>query len=321
MGALSLIGFVLGAYVGVRLAPLMLAPRQRIAVCADARARSAASSAARCSQASSSGSPTRLRGALLIPGIGVADGLLGALFGAAARARRRVARWPPPWSQLRSGPSAARRRRALGDPQQPRRSPAADRRRAQRARPPRPAARDQRARARRSRRPPDGSPARPPSQRDAAERRARRRRPRAASAIEGSGWVAAPQTVVTNAHVVAGEQETTVQVPGVARSGCRPSVIEFDPHDDIAVLHVPGLELAPLALARERARGARRRDRRIPGRRPARGRRGAHRGDPGGGDERRLRQRPRRTFGHADPRPDPIGQLRWTRYRRRRATS
>ena len=30
-------------------------------------------------------------------------------------------------------------------------------------------------------------------------------------AIEGSGWVAAPDMVVTNAHVVAGEQDTTVR--------------------------------------------------------------------------------------------------------------
>ena len=33
-------------------------------------------------------------------------------------------------------------------------------------------------------------------------------------AIEGSGWVAAPDVVVTNAHVVAGESDTTVEVGG-----------------------------------------------------------------------------------------------------------
>ena len=33
-------------------------------------------------------------------------------------------------------------------------------------------------------------------------------------AIEGSGWVAAPDVVVTNAHVVAGESDTTVEVDG-----------------------------------------------------------------------------------------------------------
>jgi len=53
---------------------------------------------------------------------------------------------------------------------------------------------------------------------------------------------------VTNAHVVAGEQDTTVQVGG--RSPSLPArVIAFDPHDDVAVLIVPGLALRPLRLA------------------------------------------------------------------------
>src|SRR6201996_3702924 len=33
--------------------------------------------------------------------------------------------------------------------------------------------------------------------------------------VEGSGWVAAPDLVVTNAHVVAGETDTQVQIDGV----------------------------------------------------------------------------------------------------------
>jgi S1-C subfamily serine protease len=72
--------------------------------------------------------------------------------------------------------------------------------------------------------------------------------------IEGSGWVAAPDVVVTNAHVVAGEQDTTVQAPG-RTFGLPAQVIEFDPHDDIAVLRVPGLALAPIALARSSPSG------------------------------------------------------------------
>ena len=66
--------------------------------------------------------------------------------------------------------------------------------------------------------------------------------------IEGSGWVAAPGVVVTNAHVVAGESDTTVQVGGNL-PGLRAEVIDFDPHDDIAVLRVPGLGQRPLKLA------------------------------------------------------------------------
>jgi S1-C subfamily serine protease len=66
--------------------------------------------------------------------------------------------------------------------------------------------------------------------------------------IEGSGWVAAPGVVVTNAHVVAGESDTAVQVGGDP-PGLDAQVIDFDPHDDIAVLRVPGLDARPLRLA------------------------------------------------------------------------
>ena len=66
--------------------------------------------------------------------------------------------------------------------------------------------------------------------------------------IEGSGWVAAPGVVVTNAHVVAGENDTTVQVGGNP-PGLDADVIDFDPHDDIAVLRVTGLHEPVLQLA------------------------------------------------------------------------
>jgi S1-C subfamily serine protease len=66
--------------------------------------------------------------------------------------------------------------------------------------------------------------------------------------IEGSGWVAAPGIVVTNAHVVAGENDTTVQVGGNP-PGLDADVIDFDPHDDIAILRVHGLNEPVLKLA------------------------------------------------------------------------
>jgi S1-C subfamily serine protease len=66
--------------------------------------------------------------------------------------------------------------------------------------------------------------------------------------IEGSGWVAAPGIVVTNAHVVAGENDTTVQVGGNP-PGLDADVIDFDPHDDIAILRVSGLNEPVLRLA------------------------------------------------------------------------
>ena len=65
--------------------------------------------------------------------------------------------------------------------------------------------------------------------------------------IEGSGWVAAPGIVVTNAHVVAGESDTTVQVGGNPPV-LDAEVIDFDTHDDIAVLRVRGLHAPTLRL-------------------------------------------------------------------------
>jgi S1-C subfamily serine protease len=65
--------------------------------------------------------------------------------------------------------------------------------------------------------------------------------------IEGSGWVAAPGLVVTNAHVVAGETDTTIQVGGNP-PGLPAEVVDFDPHDDIAVLRASGLRERPLPL-------------------------------------------------------------------------
>ena len=57
--------------------------------------------------------------------------------------------------------------------------------------------------------------------------------------VEGSGWVAGRDLVVTNAHVVAGETDTTVDVPGIG--GLPGRAVVFDPHNDVAVLRVPGL--------------------------------------------------------------------------------
>lgn len=65
--------------------------------------------------------------------------------------------------------------------------------------------------------------------------------------VEGSGWVARPETVVTAAHVVAGEDDTAVETAG-SRTQLRATVTAFDTRNDVAVLHVPGLQLRPLAI-------------------------------------------------------------------------
>jgi S1-C subfamily serine protease len=64
---------------------------------------------------------------------------------------------------------------------------------------------------------------------------------------EGSGFVAEPGIIVTNAHVVAGEDETQV----VTQDGRRldATVVHFDPDRDLAVLEVGGLDLAALSIA------------------------------------------------------------------------
>ena len=69
--------------------------------------------------------------------------------------------------------------------------------------------------------------------------------------VEGSGWVAARNLVVTNAHVVAGEAVTRVQPRGVGR-GLRAQVVLFDETNDVAVLRVRKLGLSPIPLATPR---------------------------------------------------------------------
>lgn len=66
--------------------------------------------------------------------------------------------------------------------------------------------------------------------------------------VEGSGWVAAPDLVVTNAHVVAGEAATGVQPGGTGRS-FDADVVLFDARNDIAILRVDGLEAEPLRIS------------------------------------------------------------------------
>jgi len=66
--------------------------------------------------------------------------------------------------------------------------------------------------------------------------------------IEGSGWIVARGYVVTNAHVVAGIRHPVVdRYTGVSRPG---TVVAFDPSEDLAVIHVPGLRGRPLTVAK-----------------------------------------------------------------------
>ena len=62
--------------------------------------------------------------------------------------------------------------------------------------------------------------------------------------VEGSGWFASPDLVVTAAHVVAGETDTVVIVQGRARP-LRARVVAFDTRNDVAVLRVAGGSATP----------------------------------------------------------------------------
>lgn len=84
---------------------------------------------------------------------------------------------------------------------------------------------------------------------------------------EGSGFVVGPGLVVTNAHVVAGEEQTEVQ-----RSDgtvVRARVVAFDPNRDLAVLSAPDLDRPALPIGDVEEGGV-----------------GAVFGHPGGGDLR-----------------------------------
>jgi hypothetical protein len=62
--------------------------------------------------------------------------------------------------------------------------------------------------------------------------------------VQGSGWVAGRGIVVTNAHVVAGQDDTTVQ-PGGEGEALDAEAIWYDPRNDLSILRVPGLSGAP----------------------------------------------------------------------------
>ncbi|MEU1303528.1 MarP family serine protease [Streptomyces shenzhenensis] len=64
---------------------------------------------------------------------------------------------------------------------------------------------------------------------------------------EGSGFVYAPQHVMTNAHVVAGIDSPSVRVGGVGQVYTS-QVVLFDPQKDVAVLYVPRLTAPALSF-------------------------------------------------------------------------
>jgi S1-C subfamily serine protease len=243
VGVLSFGGFALGAFLGTRLAPLLLA-KGSASPYAPAFGLFGALLAGAILASGLEGLGFAVRRALALPGFGVLDGLLGAALGAALGLGivwilAAVLAQAPNQETLRADIQRSAILRELNvllppsgpilnalarlDPLPSISGPAPD------------------VTA------PPSRIARTPAARTASRSVVRVLGTACGLAIEGSGWVAAPGEIVTNAHVVAGEQDTTVQVGGSSPSlPARP--IAFDPRDDVAVLSVPGLTLPALPL-------------------------------------------------------------------------
>ncbi|KAA0085703.1 serine protease [Mycolicibacterium sp. P9-64] len=69
--------------------------------------------------------------------------------------------------------------------------------------------------------------------------------------LEGSGFVVAPNRVMSNAHVVAGSESVTVEVDGQTYDA---SVVSYDPGADISILDVPNLPAPPLQFDMQEAK-------------------------------------------------------------------
>jgi hypothetical protein len=254
VGALSLAGFALGAFLGTRIGPALLSGHSRSPY-APLFGLAGALFAGGILAAGFEGLGARLRSGVRIAALGVIDGLLGAVLTACvalgiAWIGSAVALQAPGARGLRRDIQRSTVLRALNDLLPPSgpilhalarfdplptvRGPAADV----------PA--------------PQGAIARSPGARRAAASVVRVLGTACGLGVEGSGWVAGAgagqRVVVTNAHVVAGEDDTTVQVRGVgAHLGAR--VVAFDPHNDVAVLRVAGLGAPALSLVRDPASG------------------------------------------------------------------
>jgi S1-C subfamily serine protease len=250
VGVLSFAGFALGAFLGTRVGPLLLAQGSSSPY-APAFGLIGALLAGAILASGMEGVGFRLRRTLIIPGLGLLDGLLGAALGVALGLGivwilAAVAAQVPGQAELRAD---IQRSAILSELNQslPPSGPILN------------------ALARLDPLPsitgpsPNVAAPAPGIASTAGVRAASRSVVRVLGtacglAIEGSGWVAEPDLVVTNAHVVAGEQDTTVEVAGNSPAlTARP--VAFDPTNDIAVLRIENLGLPALSLVRNPSQG------------------------------------------------------------------
>ena len=71
--------------------------------------------------------------------------------------------------------------------------------------------------------------------------------------VAGSGWIAKRNLVVTNAHVIAGEEDTEIETRSGETHDAVP--VHYDPSNDLALLRVSGLDPPPLRIAAEAPSG------------------------------------------------------------------
>ncbi len=253
VGALSLAGFVGGAYLGTRVAPLLLPDGSSSPYAPLFGLLGAFLGGVVLSVAFEGFGTTLKRGLRAVPGLRSVDGLLGAVLAAAlaltiAWVAGAVALQTPGARDLRPDvqrsailsrlnavlPPSGKLLNALAriDPFPTLSGPAAD------VAPPRAAI------------------ARDPQVRGAAASVVRVLGTACGLGLEGSGWIAGEGLVVTNAHVIAGEDDTTVQLRGDGEK-LRARPVHFDARNDIAILRVENLQGAPaLPLADGASEGA-----------------------------------------------------------------
>ncbi|HEX5308838.1 MAG TPA: MarP family serine protease [Solirubrobacteraceae bacterium] len=246
VAALSFGGFAIGSFIGTRLGPLLLShgPSSQYA---PAFGLIGALLAGAILATGFEGIGLRLRRVLVLPGLNLLDGALGALLSAAlglaiAWILAAVALQARPDPQLRADIQRSAILRELNQllpPSGPVLGVLASLDPLPHVSGPLPSVS-----------PPSSAIAREPSVRAAGRSVVRVLGTACGLAIEGSGWVAAPGVVVTNAHVVAGEHDTTVEPYGTEPQ-MSAYAIAFDPTDDVAALRVPGLDLPSLSLAPE----------------------------------------------------------------------
>lgn len=251
VGALSLGGLVAGAILGARVGPLLL-PEGSQSPYAPLFALAGALLLGGLLASGLERLGARLRNGLWIPGLGALDGLLGALLSAAIGLglvwlAGAVVLQTPGFRDLRANVQRSlvlRQLNAVLPPSGPLLNALArfD---------PLPSINGPGAAVA----PPSRAVLREPGVHQAAPSVVRILGTACGLGVEGSGWVAAPGLVVTNAHVVAGEHDTVVQAPGDPVGSRDATLVQLDVRDDVAVLRVPDLSAPVLSLAADPTSG------------------------------------------------------------------